>query len=174
MTHEISLRPIEAKDRAHIRELLLQRWGSLLLATRGKLVDASTLEGFLVETAAEEISGLITLQIEGDECEVVSLDSFNEGAGIGTALLQHTARFAGARGCRRLWLITTNDNLHALRLYQKRGMHIAALYPDAITHARQRLKPQIPLIGGHGIPIRDEIELALRPAGDGSAMMCAN
>ncbi|OGC91897.1 MAG: hypothetical protein A2142_01565 [candidate division Zixibacteria bacterium RBG_16_48_11] len=57
-----------------------------------------------------------------------------------------------------MWLITTNDNLLALRFFQKRGFCISAVYPDAIQHSR-RLKPEIPLIGREGIFLRDELEL---------------
>jgi len=64
--------------------------------------------------------------------------------------------------CTRLWLVTTNDNLHALRFYQRRGMCLVRVWPDATTRAREKLKPQIPLTGEHGIPIRDELELELQ------------
>jgi ribosomal protein S18 acetylase RimI-like enzyme len=57
-------------------------------------------------------------------------------------------------------LLTTNDNLHALRFYQRRGFRLAALYPGALAEAR-KLKPSIPETGYHGIPIRDEIELEM-------------
>ena len=67
---------------------------------------------------------------------------------------------AVAAGCRRLWLITTNDNLPALRFYQRRGFVLAALHRDAIAASR-RLKPQIPLLGLDNIPIRDELELEM-------------
>ncbi|WP_198679304.1 hypothetical protein [Thermomonospora amylolytica] len=43
--------------------------------------------------------------------------------------------------------------------YQRRGFRLAALHRDAVTDSRDRLKPEIPPIGDHGIPIRDEIEL---------------
>jgi hypothetical protein len=56
--------------------------------------------------------------------------------------------------------MTTNDNLRALRFYQRRGLRLAALYPGAVEESR-RLKPSIPLIGENGIPIRDELELEL-------------
>jgi len=62
--------------------------------------------------------------------------------------------------CRRLWLITTNDNLRALGFYQKRGMTLVAVYRNAMEAAR-RLKPQIPMIGQNGIPLKDEIELEM-------------
>ncbi|MER3420696.1 MAG: GNAT family N-acetyltransferase, partial [Chloroflexota bacterium] len=89
-------------------------------------------------------------------CEVVTLNSLLPGAG--TALLQAAERYARAHGCARLRLITTNDNLAALRFYQRRGLRIAAVYPGAVEAAR-RIKPQIPLVGAGGIPVRDEIEL---------------
>ncbi|MBK9123270.1 MAG: GNAT family N-acetyltransferase, partial [Chloroflexi bacterium] len=63
-------------------------------------------------------------------------------------------------GIHRLWLITTNDNLDALRFYQKRGWHLVAVHRDALNESR-RLKPQIPIIGMDGIPLRDEIELEM-------------
>ena len=62
--------------------------------------------------------------------------------------------------CRRLWLLTANDNLSALRFYQKWGLHIVAVYPNALEKSR-RLKPEIPLLGREGIPLRDEIELEM-------------
>lgn len=52
----------------------------------------------------------------------------------------------------------TDDNLHALRFYQNRGFVLVAVYRNALEISRQ-LKPEIPLIGKNGIPLRDEIEL---------------
>jgi ribosomal protein S18 acetylase RimI-like enzyme len=63
-------------------------------------------------------------------------------------------------GCVRLWLITTNDNLHALGFYQKSGFRLVALHPDAVAESR-RLKPSIPEVGLDTIPLRDEIELTV-------------
>jgi len=67
---------------------------------------------------------------------------------------------AKAKGCRRLWLITTNDNLNALGFYQRRGFRLIALHPNALEASR-KLKPQISLKAANGIPIRDELELEL-------------
>jgi DNA-3-methyladenine glycosylase I len=75
-------------------------------------------------------------------------------------LLAAIRQLAQTNGCRRLWLITTNDNLPALRFYQKRGFHLVAVYPDAVTEAR-RLKPEIPVLGLEDIPLRDELELEI-------------
>ena len=83
-------------------------------------------------------------------------------AGVGSALLAEAGRIARAAGCTRLWLITTNDNVDALRFYQRRGFRLTQVYAGAVDDARARLKPQIPETGDYGIPLRDEIELELR------------
>ena len=62
--------------------------------------------------------------------------------------------------CTRLWLITTNDNIPALIFYQNRGFNLVAIHKNALEFSR-RLKPEIPMIGLDGIPIRDEIELEM-------------
>jgi GNAT superfamily N-acetyltransferase len=105
--------------------------------------------------------GLATYHVAGDDCELVTIDSTSAGVGIGSALIAAVRDAAASCGCRRVWVITTNDNLDALRFYQRRGFVLVAVHRDAVTEAR-RQKPQIPLIGNHGIPIRDEIELELR------------
>ncbi len=68
--------------------------------------------------------------------------------------------FIGGCDSIEVWLITTDANLHALRFYQRRGLVLAALHRNAVEAAR-RIKPEIPLIGNDGIPIRDELELEL-------------
>jgi ribosomal protein S18 acetylase RimI-like enzyme len=73
-------------------------------------------------------------------------------------LLEAAAATARERGCRRLVLMTTNDNLGALRFYQRRGFRLVARRPGAVDAARAR-KPAIPPIGDFGIPLRDELEL---------------
>ena len=80
--------------------------------------------------------------------------------GIGSALLGKLADIAREQNCRGIWLITTNDNTDAMRFYQRRGFYFVAVHKDAIKYSR-KLKPEIPEIGNHGIPIRDEIELVM-------------
>lgn len=98
------------------------------------------------------------------------MQSLVSDRGVGTALLAECAAAARDQETTRLWLITTNENTAALRFYQRRGFVIAALHREAVTFARQRLKPEIPLLGNDGIPIRDEIELEL-PAADWPAFI---
>ena len=85
-----------------------------------------------------------------------------EGRGAGTSLLGAVRDAATAAGCRRVWLVTTNDNVHAIAFYQRRGWDWVAFHRDAITTARRSLKPEIPERGDGGVPVRHEIELELR------------
>jgi len=67
-------------------------------------------------------------------------------------------KLAKMKNCSRIWLITTNDNVDALRFYQKRGYEIKSVHRYAIEESR-KIKPQLPFVGKYGIPIRDEIEM---------------
>ena len=156
----VVVRPLEESDRAWARVFLRDR-GSEVVAAHGTLLHPPELPG-LVAMAGEDPVGLLTYRIEDGALEVVSLHSGREGIGAGTALLEAAQREAGAAGCARLWLITTNDNLHALGFYQRRGLRLAAVRPGAVDEARRTLKPSIPATGNDGIPIRDEFELELR------------
>lgn len=146
-------------DREKIRLYLSQHWGSHMIVTRGRIHDASALPGF-VALLGEDIVGLITYNIDLSNCEIVTLNSSIKGIGIGTALMKAVEMHAIDQNCNSLWLITTNDNQPSLDFYQKRGYKIVAIHHDAIKESR-KLKPEIPLFGINGIPIRDEIELEL-------------
>jgi N-acetylglutamate synthase-like GNAT family acetyltransferase len=154
-----TVRPANEHDRAWMLEII-RGWGADFIVSRGRKIYAAELPAFLAEGNSGDKVGLLTYEIIGDQCEVVTLDAFTKFSGVGTALMQHAIDSARAAGCRRVWLITTNDNLDAIRFYQRRGFSIAAVHINAIEHSRL-LKPSIPLIGNHGIPIRDEIEFEL-------------
>jgi len=155
----IRIEPLEDSLRTWARRLLVERWGSTEVVSRGRLHRADELPGFVALRAHRPL-GLLTYLVEGDACEIVSLDAVRDGLGVGSALLVAAGKAALEAGCCRLWLITTNDNLAALRFYQRRGFRCVALHADALTRSRE-LKPGIPELGLHGIPIRDEIELEL-------------
>ena len=105
-------------------------------------------------------AGVITFIIRGEEYEITSLDSLKEGKGVGTALIEEVIREAKEKNCRRVFLITTNDNLHALGFYQRRRFELVAIRRGAMNDSR-KIKPSIPLIGMNNIPLRDEIELEI-------------
>jgi GNAT superfamily N-acetyltransferase len=105
--------------------------------------------------------GYVNYEIDGPAMEVVALESLAQGQGVAGGLLAACVSVAHEASLERLWVISTNDNVDALRYYQRRGFVLVAVHRDAVTAARRDLKPEIGLIGQHGIPIRDEIELEL-------------
>ncbi len=153
------IRPSNEGDKTWVSSLLEELWGSTSIVTRGRIHKAAELPGFLAMQANVPV-GVVTYHLDGKDCEITSLNSTIEGIGIGSALIAAVKDVATEAGCKRLWLITTNDNTVALRFWQKRGFLLVAVYPDALEHSR-RLKPEIPLIGNEGIPLRDEIELEM-------------
>jgi ribosomal protein S18 acetylase RimI-like enzyme len=155
--NSISVRHISDTDKTWINRILTDRWGSPTIVTCGVLHTANELSGFIATDRNVPV-GLLTYRFEAGACEVVSLDSLAEGRGIGSALLKSVEEVAREKKSNRIWLITTNDNLHALRFYQRRGYVLVAVHRNAIERSRQ-FKPQIPIIGKDGIPLRDEIEL---------------
>lgn len=158
-TVAVSVRPRTAADQTWVEDLLRSSWSSLHVVSRGRLIEPATLPAFVAESGQERV-GLAAYDVGPDECELVTIDATVPGRGIGTALLDAVAAEAGRQGCRRLWLITTNDNLPALRFYQRRGMRLVAVHRDAV-HESRRLKPSIALTGHDGIEIHDELELEL-------------
>ena len=169
-----SIRPLERSDREWVAHFLDERWGTTQIVSRGRAVYGHLLPGFMAERSAAAVEeeapedevaeaeaeniGLITVHIGDKECEITTLDSLAESMGVGTALVEAVENWAREAGIERLWLITTNDNLEALKFWQKRGYELVSVHRNAIAGAR-RIKPQIPLKGLNGITIRDEIEL---------------
>ncbi len=154
---DIRIRPRLIEDSDWITEILLENWASNIVVTRGISYEADLLPGFIAERNNKRV-GLLTYNIENDELEIITLNAVEEGKGVGTALLEKIENLAKEKDCKRIWLITTNDNVDALRFYQKRGYEIKSIHRYAIEESR-KIKPQLPFVGKHGIPIRDEIEM---------------
>jgi GNAT superfamily N-acetyltransferase len=161
----LTIRPIEDRERGELDRLVSERWGSPYVASRGSRHRVSELE-CLVAVDAERWLGVAAYRLEAGAVELVLLEAFEPRRGAGTALLDEVVARAREAGARRLWLVTTNDNVDALRFYQRRGMRLVRLRLDAVTQARAQLKPEIPLLGESDIPIRDELELELPLIGD--------
>ena len=154
-----NIRALREADRERVAHFLETHWGSSRIVTRGRIHHADELLGFLAEVEGELV-GLLTYQIERNACEIVSLNSTMQGRGIGSALLSAVKESAVALGCKRLWLVTTNDNTPAIHYYQMRGFDLVAVHRNAIERSRE-LKPEIPACGLDGIPIKHEIELEI-------------
>ena len=105
----------------------------------------------------DTLVGYALYEIAQGQCELLVLQSMVENTGVGTALINAVIDVARAAGCVRVWLITTNDNLHAIRFYQRFGFELDAVRIGAIAESR-KLKPSIPLTGCDDIPIKHEFE----------------
>ena len=152
----LDVRPYAAADLDWLAEASAEV-GGLRVVSRGVLHVLPELPGFVAWRGGDRL-GFVFHHVENAEAELVAIGASARHAGVGTALLAACERAVHAAGARRLWLITTNDNLDALRFYQRRGFELVAVHRGAVDRARE-LKPQISAVGDFGIPIRDEIEL---------------
>jgi ribosomal protein S18 acetylase RimI-like enzyme len=153
------IRQLADADREWVERLIVERWGEPIVVGRGRVWTPVELPGFAA-FEDDRCVGLLTYEIEGDALEIVTIDALVEGQGIGTALLGAVEEVARAQGCRRLRLVTTNNNLRALLFYQRAGFRLVALVPGAVEESR-KLKPSIPELDAAGLPIRDELHLEL-------------
>ncbi|MYL71656.1 GNAT family N-acetyltransferase [Halobacillus litoralis] len=150
----IDLKHISTRDKV---DFFHTHWGSTKMVISSGVYECPELSGFAA-LEDQEIIGLITYVKKEGACEIISLDSLIEKKGVGTSLIDKVEEEAARLGCRSLSVITTNDNIQALAFYQKRGFRIMEIFHDAVQRARD-VKPEIPAIGDHGIPIVDELLL---------------
>jgi GNAT superfamily N-acetyltransferase len=159
---EVRIRPVNEDDRPMLSWLVAELWGAEVVAVHGSMLRPAELPGFIAERSGR-VAGLLTYQVVGDMLEIVTLNAIDRRAGIGTALIEASAGTARRYGCRQIRLTTTNDNIDALRFYQRRGFRLAELRPGAVDRSRLA-KPGIPRVGDYGIPLHDEIDLTLQLA----------
>jgi ribosomal protein S18 acetylase RimI-like enzyme len=153
---EVTVRGLHDDERAWAAAVLEERWGEVVI-TGGRAHRPAELPALVAEAGGER-AGLLTYALEDGDCELVTVDALTIGIGVGGALVEAIAQIAREAGATRLHLVTTNDNLPALRLYQRHGFVLAELRAGQIEESR-RLKPQISATGHAGIPIRDELVL---------------
>jgi ribosomal protein S18 acetylase RimI-like enzyme len=155
----VVIRPYLDSDRAWAEDLLNAEFGGRLQARRGELIDVLALRGFVAQRETRPV-GLLTYRRDKTACELAFMAAVERHQGIGSALLDALRREVSDG--ERIWLVTTNDNLEAIRFFQRRGFVLSALRPGAVDEARRTRKPTISIVGNFGIPIRDEIELEAR------------
>ena len=141
------LRKTQENDANLIRDLMTKYWGGEPLVINGKSYYPSKLNGIL-------------LFKEEKEYEIIVFEVFNKFNGLGTIILNEFIKIAKSQNCTKIHLMTTNDNLDALRFYQRRGFIIKGIRLNALQASR-KIKPAIPLVGEYNIPLRDEIEFEL-------------
>ncbi|WP_433130674.1 GNAT family N-acetyltransferase [Micromonospora sp. CA-240977] len=153
-------------ERAAIDALHEREWGGPYVVAHDTRHDVRTLPTLVAVDDAAEVVGALTYRVDEDGLEVVTLVAAVPGGGVGTALLSAATSIAAETGLARVWLITSNDNLRALRFYQRRGLRLVRVDRGAVDRARQ-LKPEIPLVGEDGIPLHDELVLERRTVAEG-------
>ena len=154
-----TVRPIKNIDRPYIDAQISKSWSGPYVVSKNVLHDTRTHTGFIA-VENDVIIGYILYNISNGDCEITVLESLSEGRGVGSALINEVFGVAKESDCLRIWLVTTNDNIHAIRFYQRRGFELKAVYIDAMDQAR-KLKPQIPMAGNDDIPIKHEFEFEL-------------
>jgi N-acetylglutamate synthase-like GNAT family acetyltransferase len=153
----MNVRRVEPGDRAWVAEVVRTHFASTRMVSRGRVYeDVSLLDGFIVEGDGRPIGLALWEEIEGD-AELVVMVTLNRGSGAGMMLIDAVVDYAREHTWRRLWLITTNDNVDAIRFYQRAGWDWVAFYRNAVKDARA-LKPEIDEFGAYGLPILHEIE----------------
>ena len=163
----MEIAPSRGEDRSAL-EAFLGRHNALRAARRGELVDCLAHPAMLAWVDGE-LAGVATYVVGDGECELLTLYAGTRFTGVGSALVAAVQDAARRAACTRLWLVTTNDNVDALRFYQRRGFRLARLRPGAVDESRRTLKPEIPTTGAYAIPLRDELELEMDvSAGPGS------
>jgi GNAT superfamily N-acetyltransferase len=154
---DVSIRPVEENDRPTVEWLTAQLWGAAEVAVHDGIFYPATLPGFIAERAGR-IARLVTFEVRHGILEIATINALDLYQGVGTMLVEAVRSEAKRLGCHQVRLTTTNDNISALRFYQRRGFRLAAVRPGAVDRTRQH-KPEIPRTGDYGIPLRDEIDL---------------
>lgn len=160
MEAQINVRPGAVSEREFVAAALIREFASTQIWSRRRAFEAMELPA-LVAWSGKERVGVAVYRDEGGETELLALVATEKQGGVGSRLLEAAIAGARERGSQRLFLTTTNDNLDALRFYQRRGMRLVALHAGAMDEAR-RAKPSIPEIGNYGIAMRDDLELEVR------------
>jgi 2-oxo-4-hydroxy-4-carboxy-5-ureidoimidazoline decarboxylase len=161
---EIRIRELAPSDAEWAQELIAsESGGTRMIARLGRLLDPLAFPGLVAELGGKPV-GLATLAPSaGGSLEVLTLHASVRGRGVGAHLLDAARTAAASRGSRRLWLVTTNDNLDAIRFYLRWGMHVAQVHTGAVARDR-RLKPSISVLNrDNGIPITDLVEFVVDP-----------
>lgn len=147
---------LRAADEAAAEALVTTALGGRLQARLGEVHDVVALPG-AGAWEHDELIGVATYAAGADQVELAALavTADRRRRGVGGLLVERVVEEARALSAERVWLVTTNDNLDAFRLYLRHGFRLEQVHLGGVDLARE-LKPSIPLIGEHGIPLHDE------------------
>jgi len=106
-----------------------------------------------------QTTGFASVVIAQDSAVLTGILSATKQRGTGTALLQAVEHHCQDAGCDVLRVHTTNDNLDALRFYQRRGFRLRNVDSGGFNKIAHEKGLPTSLTGYYGIPIRDELLL---------------
>ena len=145
-------------DRGSVVALADAFWGETEVDAFGRTYDLGDLPAYVVEDGGEVV-GAASYSIEDAQVHLVAMQVLPafQGRGAGRALVEAVLDAGRQAGAKRAVLVTTNDNLLALCLYQRMGFVITEVIPGAVVgyHGGEEE------VGFAGIPVRDEIRMAL-------------
>jgi GNAT superfamily N-acetyltransferase len=150
----VTVRAVTDEDQPWLKALIDSDWGLPVVSVSGSH-DPTRLPGFVAQLDSRRV-GAVTYRITPVEVEVITLNSVVEDMGVGSALLAKAVSVARDLGV-RLCLVTTNNNIRAIRFYQRRGMNMVAFHRDFQETVR-RLKPNAAAGSRDGIPSRHALE----------------
>ncbi len=156
----LRIRAMTESDRDWAAAVVARYFGSPEMVSRGLRHDTRLLPGLIAEEGGQRL-GLAHYRIEGHGCEVVTLVALRVRQGVGRRMVSELVSLSRAQGCRRIWLVTTNENRGAQRFYEALGWELVAIHHGALAAAR-RLKPEIPERAADGTPLEDELEYERR------------
>lgn len=151
----INIRPATNNDQEWINKFISDSWGSTIIVSTQKF-DTSKLPTIIVEDGSSP-KGVSVYHVDRSRLEIVAIKTAISGKGYGKALIDECKKIAKEKGLKSVFLITTSDNLNAMGFYQKQGLRMTKIYRDEMEKVR-KIKPEIPLVGENGIPLKDEVE----------------
>jgi ASC-1-like (ASCH) protein len=154
---DLYIRKAKKNDEATIKNLKVSHWGGEPLIIHGKPYFPSNLDGLFI-CSKNEILGFLFYDKQPAYYEIIVFEVFQKFQGLGTFLMNEFMSIVKKEGGKKIEVMTTNDNLDALRFYQRRGFTISRIDINQLETTRA-LKKSCGRIGDFGIPCRDEIIL---------------
>ena len=142
-----------------VERLSVAHWADKRIVCGGRVYDNLELPGFMARLDGKP-AGFLTYHRKGKVMDLVSIACRPRRRGAGAALLKALVRQARREGCWSVRVATTRENMDALCFYQAMGFSLSGVRRGALHRAR-RIKPSIPRVGNHGIPLEHERHLRI-------------
>ncbi|MEM7097539.1 MAG: GNAT family N-acetyltransferase [Pseudomonadota bacterium] len=154
------VRPATAEDWAWINAAA-EPIGGARVVSNGVLHTLQDYPALVSSDDTQSLTGFAVYIPQPPECELLAIAAARPGHGAGSQLLDDLEERVLDLGCNSIWLATTNDNLDAIKFYQRRGYRMCQLRPGAFSDVvrLKGLDPNSIVVGNFDIPVRDEIQL---------------